>query len=365
MSAPEAMLGELSLDSIMNIINQLDECGVMQVLLTGGEPLIRPDFPEIVKEISRRGMSIKQLYTNGALLNDKILDCLQENGHDPVVIMSFDGVGWHDWMRGVPGAEKAVNNAFELCRQRGVRTYAQVVFHRKSLYTMRETVNHLAAVGCDDVRIGIVNERGEWIKNKNEDNTLSMQEFIEAALEYIPHYYDDGMPVPLTISGIFSASPHNPDSYSIASAKPESDNPNGLLFACSRTNLQILPNGRVSICQGLNDDFLGYPPIVTDIPGQKTMPLREILSTGSDYMNLMNKKRSEFMEANPECAECKFLRLCGGGCRVMSFRSYGSIMRKDNERCEFFRGGWFNRVVERLKRIRPQAKLNLPNDIVF
>ena len=192
-----------------------------------------------------------------------------------------------------------------------------------------------------------------------------MQEFIEAALEYIPHYYDDGMPVPLTISGIFSASPHNPDSYSIASAKPESDNPNGLLFACSRTNLQILPNGRVSICQGLNDDFLGYPPIVTDIPGQKTMPLREILSTGSDYMNLMNKKRSEFMEANPECAECKFLRLCGGGCRVMSFRSYGSIMRKDNERCEFFRGGWFNRVVERLKRIRPQAKLNLPNDIVF
>ena len=159
MSAPEAMLGELSLDSIMNIINQLDECGVMQVLLTGGEPLIRPDFPEIVKEISRRGMSIKQLYTNGALLNDKILDCLQENGHDPVVIMSFDGVGWHDWMRGVPGAEKAVNNAFELCRQRGVRTYAQVVFHRKSLYTMRGTVNHLAAVGCDDVRIGIVNER--------------------------------------------------------------------------------------------------------------------------------------------------------------------------------------------------------------
>ena len=59
MSAPEAKLGELSHNSIMDIIRQLDECGIMGVLLTGGEPLIRPDFPEIVKEISRRGLSIQ------------------------------------------------------------------------------------------------------------------------------------------------------------------------------------------------------------------------------------------------------------------------------------------------------------------
>ncbi|MBQ6773959.1 MAG: radical SAM protein [Synergistaceae bacterium] len=245
MSAPEAKFGELSYDSIMNIIDQLDECGVTALLLTGGEPLVRPDFPEIVKEITRRGMKIQQFYTNGALLNDKVLDCLLGNGHNPLVIMSYDGVGWHDWLRGIPGSEKAVNEALALCKRRGVRTHVQAVFHRKNLHTMRDTVNHLAAMGCESTRLGIVNEQGDWIKNK-DDNTLTMQEFIEAALEYIPLYYEDGMPIPLVISSVFSTSPQKPDSYAIVSAKPESSNPDRLLFACSRQKLQILPNGRVS-----------------------------------------------------------------------------------------------------------------------
>lgn len=356
-------MGELSFDSLMHIIDQLDECGIMAVLLTGGEPLIRPDFPEIVKEISRRGMSIQQLYTNGALLNDKILDCLLENGHNPLVIMSFDGVGWHDWLRGVPGAEKAVDDALALCKRRGVRTHTQVIFHRKNLHTMRETVNHLAALGCESTRLSMVNEQGDWLNNK-EDNTPSMQEFIDAALEYIPHYYEDGMPLYIVISSVFSASPRNPDEYSIVPANPHAANPKKLLLACSRSNLQILPNGRVSICNGLDDNFLGYPPIVSDIAGTKTIPLREILSTGSYYMQLMSQKESEFIETNPECAECKYLSICGGGCRAMSYKAYGNIMRKDNNTCEFFRGGIFKRVLETLRRIRPQAKLNLPNDIV-
>ena len=302
-------------------IDQLDECGVMAVLLTGGEPLVRQDFPEIVKEITKRGMKIQQFYTNGALLNDKVSDCLFDNGHNPLVIMSYDGVGWHDWLRGIPSAEKAVNEALALCKRRGVRTHVQVVFHRKNLHTMRETVNHLAAMVCESTRLGIVNEQGDWIKNK-DDNTLSMQEFIETALDYIPHYYEDGMPISLVIS-------------------------------------------RVSVCGGLNDEFLGYPPIASDTPGEKTMPLREILSTGSDYMNLMNMKQGEFIDSNPECAKCKYLPICGGGCRAMSFRAYGSVTGKDNETCKFFREGWFDRVIETLRRVRPQAKSKLLADNGF
>ena len=35
MSAPEAKLGELSHETIMDIIRQIDECGITQVSLTG------------------------------------------------------------------------------------------------------------------------------------------------------------------------------------------------------------------------------------------------------------------------------------------------------------------------------------------
>ena len=149
------------------------------------------------------------------------------------------------------------------------------------------------------------------------------------------------------------------------SAKPQSNNPTKLLLACARSNLQILPNGRAAICANLDDNFLGYPPIVSDTPGEKTVPLREILSTGSDYMQLMSRKQSEFIASSPECAACKYLSVCGGGCRAMSFQAYGSIVRKDNAACDFFRGGNFNRVIETLHRVRPQAKSNLPNDFVF
>ncbi len=102
------------------------------------------------------------------------------------------------------------------------------------------------------------------------------------------------MPLLIVIGGIFSASPSKPDSYSIASITPGSDDPDKLLFTCSRQKLQILPNGHVSICAGLDDNFVNLPPIVTDTVGEKTITLREILSSGSDYMQLMSRKQGEF-----------------------------------------------------------------------
>ena len=48
LSAPDAKYGELSHDDIMRIIPQIKECGINVVSLTGGEPLVRSDFFEII-----------------------------------------------------------------------------------------------------------------------------------------------------------------------------------------------------------------------------------------------------------------------------------------------------------------------------
>lgn len=107
MSAPDAKYGELSHEQIMSIVDQLIGCGVMEVSLTGGEPLVRRDFMEIVDALLAGGIRITTIYSNGKLVTDKLLDQLAEREIRPEFNMSYDGVdGWHDWLRGIPDAEK-------------------------------------------------------------------------------------------------------------------------------------------------------------------------------------------------------------------------------------------------------------------
>lgn len=51
--------------------------GTVFLLLTGGEPFLRPDFPEIYRALHRMGFLIS-INTNGALLNDELLELFRE-----------------------------------------------------------------------------------------------------------------------------------------------------------------------------------------------------------------------------------------------------------------------------------------------
>lgn len=105
MSAPQAKLGELPHETIMDIIQQMADCGVINVTLTGGEPLVRSDFWEIVDALQKHKIGISQIYSNGKLVNEELLNGLLERGLRPEFNMSYDGdEGWHDWMRGIPDA---------------------------------------------------------------------------------------------------------------------------------------------------------------------------------------------------------------------------------------------------------------------
>lgn len=86
MSAPDANAVQLSFDEIKEIIRQMSECGVIDVDLTGGEPLARSDFLDIIDELIDKGIRIKQLYTNGALVNEKLLSEFQKRHVKPSII---------------------------------------------------------------------------------------------------------------------------------------------------------------------------------------------------------------------------------------------------------------------------------------
>lgn len=61
---------ELSTAQWCDIARQVQETGTLPLLITGGEPTLRPDFGEIYYECVKRGMLLS-INSNGTLLNDE------------------------------------------------------------------------------------------------------------------------------------------------------------------------------------------------------------------------------------------------------------------------------------------------------
>lgn len=367
MSAPEGVLGELSHESALNIIEQLAECGVGRVALTGGELFARKDVPELTRALVAEGIVISQIYTNGSLLSESYLDLLAELGQTPEVVISFDGVGHHDWLRGIPGAEAMANRAIALAHERGLVTRVQMVAHCNNISSLRETVLHLADLGCTALRVGAVNELGDWVEN-GKGLTLTDEEFLEAELAYIPQYYEDGMPLPITLAGLVSLSPAKPDRYVVNPYKG-GQGCDACLLSCARNSFSISADGVLSVCElsrPLRDSSLvELHPIVSDDPSVHTVPLRESLSGDSELLGALYLKESDLAAGGQDCAACKYLSACKGGCRAQAFQSSGSMLGPDPSACTFFKKGWAERLIQVMHEVRPEATSDILEDPLF
>ncbi len=69
-SDSQAKAEELSLDQILCIAGQAVEMGAMWCLVTGGEPLLRPDFAEIYLGLKRKGLLVG-VFTNATLIQEQ------------------------------------------------------------------------------------------------------------------------------------------------------------------------------------------------------------------------------------------------------------------------------------------------------
>ena len=84
----------------------------------------------VVDALGERGIAIEGIKTNGWLLDEAFLDGLDARGVRPRFQLSFDGVGCHDFLRGVPGAEERTVRAIGMLRERGHEVTAALCLHR-------------------------------------------------------------------------------------------------------------------------------------------------------------------------------------------------------------------------------------------
>jgi radical SAM protein with 4Fe4S-binding SPASM domain len=110
--------GELTMEECRAVIDDLAVFGIPALLLSGGEPMVHPDFFEIASYARERGIRLT-LSTNGTLLNGRNVARLLDIGFAYVGI-SLDGIGeTHDRFRGQTGAFQKSVTAFRLCRNIG------------------------------------------------------------------------------------------------------------------------------------------------------------------------------------------------------------------------------------------------------
>lgn len=342
MSAPKHKVEEFTYEQCMDIIAQLADCGVQTISLTGGEALVRKDFWEIVDTLIAADIKITSIFSNGLLINDNFIAELDKRGLKSGFQISFDGIdGCHDWIRGVEGAEKFAIRAIKLLREKNLPVICAYGLHKGNIHALRDTVKELANLGVSYLRVAPVSEDGEALGMS--DKILSNEELYNALIDYIPQYIADGAPMKISLMGTFEGI--NTSEYRIPMAKAPEDVNIDRNCVCGqvRNSIHIDFNGFIMPCPAMSFNDAGkshFAPIFDK-------SLKELLNDGA-YMNFIDTRLGDYFKANPTCAACEYKNRCSSGCRgnAMSDNGDGDILGVDKKSCMFFKGGYYDRVLE-------------------
>lgn len=144
--------GELSTEEGLRFIENLGKFAKPILILTGGEPMFRPDIYEFAKRGTELGMRVV-MAPCGHQLNDDTAKKLMDSGVKHISL-SIDGedAASHDSFRGVPGAYDVVMNAVEVCKRNGLSFQINTTVSQLNvdhLPRMLETVIQLGASSWD------------------------------------------------------------------------------------------------------------------------------------------------------------------------------------------------------------------------
>ncbi len=119
-SADRDFPGELTTEEITEVMTDLRGYGVSVLILSGGEPLLRPDIFEITALAKSMGFYVG-LSSNGTLIEERNIDAIARAGYDYVGI-SLDGLEQHhDQFRQLQGAFQASLQGVRLCRRHDIK----------------------------------------------------------------------------------------------------------------------------------------------------------------------------------------------------------------------------------------------------
>jgi MoaA/NifB/PqqE/SkfB family radical SAM enzyme len=125
---------EISTEEIKTGLDALRKVGVAEIVLSGGNPLLREDIGEIVGHASRH--FITTVYDNGSMALKKI-DTVRKADFVAISLDTLDEKK-NDYMRGIKGAWKKSMEAIEKLHKEGISVGVAPTISQLNLYEMED-----------------------------------------------------------------------------------------------------------------------------------------------------------------------------------------------------------------------------------
>jgi pyrroloquinoline quinone biosynthesis protein E len=291
---------ELDTATWKRVLAEAAELGVVQVHFSGGEPMVRRDLPELVREARRLDL-YTHLSTSAHLADRASLECLQQAGLDSVQISLQDAhPGENDWLAGTPSFARK-RCAVEEAKRLRFPVTLNVVLHRHNLDHLEEIIELACQWDVDKLELAHAQYVG-WAFH-NRAALLPTPTQVEAAAQ-----------------GVASARARLGDRLEIIHVLPDyfQPFPKACLQGWGRVFLTVAPDGAVLPCQ-----------TAREIPGLEFPNVRE--ATLADiWFRAPVFQRFRGSDWMPEpCRSCDRREVDFGGCRCQAFLLTGDVGATD------------------------------------
>lgn len=295
---------EMDTTTVFKLIDELDINNVFSVDFTGGECLLRSDFPSILEYSSNKRFLIC-VSTNGSLIDQKCAKMfLQYNVS--LVKVSLDSANplIHNKIRGTNDAfDKTINGIKNLVKI-GIPVTIQTALSKINIGEIEDIVNLCIDLDVKNINFFIVVPGGR---------AKYIREYILTPIEYrkvldkiwnLKNKYS-------TVNFV-TDSPLNFVYETINGIRDKSKNE--CMCLAGRTGVFIKEDGSVIPC----------PYFDVSLGNINSSSLKDIW-INSNLINALNDKK--FLAE--DCRECDYSLECFGGCRAAAYYVFGNISNKD------------------------------------
>lgn len=167
-SADKDFPGELNTDEVFHVMDDLKAFGVPVLILSGGEPLMRPDIFEISHRAKSMGFYVG-LSSNGTLINEETISDIAGVGYDYVGI-SIDGMReTHDRFRRKEGAFDESLRGIRYCMDAGLKVGLRFTLTQDNAPELPDLLQLMDDEGIDKFYLSHLNYAGRGYKNRKDD----------------------------------------------------------------------------------------------------------------------------------------------------------------------------------------------------